>query len=471
MDTGIAYNPPKRNAGEFNSLNYYLENNKVLTYLEADDLYAKNNDDPLTYADMISNWYTYYEITFNEVDATENQLDTLQQLYINSYAGKNVILNTNTIISSGTKEIITPACSTATFNGALQGNATTATLTSYATTITDASQPLVSELQNITTVGTKFTLTSDTVNALTGDIAVGASTVVCNRVNLPNGASIDASVVVSNSTDVFNGYYGDGKAFQVFLRTLSPYGGSQQVNPSMECKYIYDGSGDKEASVCDLRHEIQSIHAIVQGVKWAEGSANDKTDYGWRRTGNVMHMMVQTPNTGEYTACRWLVNATGTSWSPELVIGASGTGLDWNLQILASVDVNVAGTKSFTIKSPIKEDHYIRHSCVESPRYDNIYRDEITLIDGYAEVNIDTHFGMMVGTFLALNQEFSIYTSNQTSFTRLKSSLEGNVLKITAKEPTADVVSFMVIGERHDSNIMNCSASNENGKLILEKYK
>tara|TARA_R110000803_G_scaffold83754_2_gene149823 strand:- start:4038 stop:5450 length:1413 start_codon:yes stop_codon:yes gene_type:complete len=470
MDTGTAYNPPKRNAGEFNSLDYYLENNKVLTYLEADDLYSKNTDEPMSYADMISNWYTYYEISFNEADATENEFNTLQQLFIYPYSGKNVIFNTNTIINSS-KEIITPACSTATFNGALQGNATTATLTSYAPTITDASQPLVSELQNITTVGTKFTLTSDTVNATTGDIAVGASTVVCNRVNLPSGASIDASVVVSNSADVFKGYYGDGKAFQVFLRPLAPYGGAQQVKPSMECKYIYDGSGDKEASVCDLRHQIQSFHAIVQGVKWAEGSANDKTDYGWIKNGNNMYMMVQTPSTGAYLACRWKVSSSGTSWSPELVIGASGTGLDWNLQILASVDVNVAGTKSFTIKSPIKEDHSIRHSCVESPRYDNIYRDEITLIDGYAEVNIDTHFGMMVGTFLALNREFSIYTSNQTSFTRLKSSLEGNVLKITAKEPTADVVSFMVIGERHDSNIMNCSASNENGKLILEKIK
>jgi hypothetical protein len=470
MDTGTAYNPPKRNAGVFNSLDYYLENNKVLTYLEADDLYAKNNDDPLTYADMLQNFDDDYEITFNEVDATENGLSTLNQLYIYPYSGRNVILNTNTIINSS-REIITPACSTATFNGTLQGNATTATLTSYAPTITDASQPLVSELQNITTVGTKYTFTSDTVNALTGNIAFGASTVVCNRVNLPNGASIDASVVVSDSAEVFKGYYGDGKSFQVFLVPLAPYGGTQQALPAMECTYIYDNSGDKEASVCDLRHEIQSFHGMVQGIKWGEGDANSKTDYTWRRTGNIMHMIAQNPNTGEYTACRWLVNSTGTSWSPELVIGATGSGLDWNLQILASVDVNVSGTKSFTIKSPIKEDHYIRHSCVESPRYDNIYRDEITLIDGYAEVNIDTHFGMMVGTFLALNREFSIYTSNSTSFTRLKSSLEGNVLKITAKEPTADVVSFMVIGERHDSNIMNCSASNENGKLILEKNK
>jgi hypothetical protein len=147
MDTGIAYNPPKRNAGEFNSLDYYLENNKVLTYLEADDLYAKNNDDPLTYADMLQAFYDNYEITFNEVDATENELDTLNQLYIYPYSGRNVILNTNTIINSS-REIITPACSTPTFNGALQGNATTATLTNYAPTITDATQPLISELQN-----------------------------------------------------------------------------------------------------------------------------------------------------------------------------------------------------------------------------------------------------------------------------------------------------------------------------------
>ena len=473
MDTGIAYNPPKRNAGKFNSLDYYLENNKVLKYLEADKLYVKNTDNPLTYADMLQNFYDYYEITFNEVDATENGLITPQQIFIYSYSGRNVILNTNTIINKS-KEIITPACSTGTFNGALQGNATTATLTNYAPLILDASQPLVSELQNITTVGTKYTFTSDTVNALTGNISFGASTVVCNQVSYPNGVGVANAQKFTDDTQIFSGYYGAGKALQVYLRPVtarnSGGGGTttQQTLPHMECKYIYHGNGDKEASVCDFRHALQSYHGWVNGDVWGEAN---RWDYTWNKIGDDFQLLCQRNNTGLFRAVRLHTNAIGPAWNPVLEIGESGFGVDWDLTLLTGITVNVSGTKSFTIKSPIKEDHYIRHSCVESPRYDNIYRDEITLIDGYAEVNIDTHFGMMGGTFLALNREFSIYTSNQTSFTRLKSSLEDNVLKITAKEPTADVVSFMVIGERHDSNIMNCSASNENGKLILEKNK
>lgn len=473
MDTGTAYNPPKRNAGVFNSLDYYLENNKVLTYLEADDLYAKNTDDPLTYADMLQNFFDDYEITFNEVDATENGLITPQQIFVIPYSGRDVILNTNTIINSS-REIITPACSSGTFNGDLQGNATTATLTGYAPLIVDASQPLISELQNITTVNTKFTLTSDTVNATTGNIAVGDSTVVCNQVSLPSGVGVANAQQFTDDTQAFSGYYGAGKALQVYLRPLTARtaggGGTttQQTLPHMECNYIYDGSGDKEASVCDFRHVEQSYHGWVNGDVWGEAA---RWDYAWNRIGNDFQLLCQRSNTGLLRAVRLHTNSTGTAWNPVLEIGESGAGLDWDLNISTGITVNVSGTKSFTIKSPIKEDHYIRHSCVESPRYDNIYRDEITLIDGYAEVNIDTHFNMMVGTFLALNREFSIYTSNQTSFTRLKSSLEGNVLKITAKEPTADIVSFMVIGERHDSNVMGSSASNENGKLILEKNK
>ena len=78
------------------------------------------------------------------------------------------------------------------------------------------------------------------------------------------------------------------------------------------------------------------------------------------------------------------------------------------------------------------------------------------MVDGTATVNIDTNSRMTEGTFVALNQNVQCFTTNETGWTAIKGSVSGNLLTITAQDNTCtDTISWMVVGERHDQDIIN----------------
>lgn len=475
MDSGIAYNAPRRNI-VFNSLDYYLENNKTLSYLEADELYAKNTDMPLTYDEMIQHFDDDFNITFASANPAASTINsTSNNFYILPFDNtKTTFINeTSTIIGN---DMITPAAISPLFIGDLVGNATTSTTSNFSNTITGSTQTSITQMQNIATLYSgNITLTSDTLN-ISNKLLFWTNTILppnlpstlnCNKLTLPNGVGVKDDVQFFDPNEPFSLEYGSKKAFKTWLRPFNPYTSpTQQVKPHLECKYEYNVSNEKVQSVCDLRHTISSYHGLVNRENYRTGG---RWDFLYRKLANGMYLYASTNTNFKTIVSMTVPTVSGTVFEPEFQLGNAFSAV--NLELDSGVSFSVSGTKSFTINHPTEENHYIRHSCVESPRYDNVYRDQITLVDGYAEINIDKHFNMIDGTFLALNREFSIYTSNQTSFTRLKSSLEGNVLKITAKEPTADVISFMVIGERKDKEVMDIATSDVNGKLILERVK
>ena len=103
---------------------------------------------------------------------------------------------------------------------------------------------------------------------------------------------------------------------------------------------------------------------------------------------------------------------------------------------------------------------------------DLIYRGKVDLVDGTAIINIDTKSGMTDGTFVLLNKDIQSFTTNETGWGAVKSSVSGNILTITAQDNTStDTISWMVIGERQDDIIKSLTMTNDEGDLIVEPLK
>jgi hypothetical protein len=153
-----------------------------------------------------------------------------------------------------------------------------------------------------------------------------------------------------------------------------------------------------------------------------------------------------------------------------------GAGGEFVIDNSGNVTINGSLSKSsgsFRIPHPIKpETHELVHSFVEAPQADNIYRGKVELVDGRAEVNIDTVASMTEGTFVALNREVQCFTSNESDWDAVRGSVTGNILTIECQnaESTA-TISWLVIGERQDQHMYDTDWTDENGKVIVEPLK
>jgi hypothetical protein len=134
-----------------------------------------------------------------------------------------------------------------------------------------------------------------------------------------------------------------------------------------------------------------------------------------------------------------------------------------------------ASSKSFKIDHPLatkKDTHHLLHMSVESPQADLIYRGKVTLVDGTAQVNIDTAAGMTEGTFVALCTDVQCFTSNESDWDAVKGSVVGNILTINCQNSSSTAtISWMVVGERQDKQILDARLTDENGKVIVEPAK
>ena len=156
---------------------------------------------------------------------------------------------------------------------------------------------------------------------------------------------------------------------------------------------------------------------------------------------------------------------------------------------------------SFKIKHPLPsktQTHHLVHSFVEAPEAANIYRGKVALSSGTATVNLDTSSGMSEGSFESLNRDVQCFTSNETGWTAVKGAVsflsydfqledgsgslidesgntlitEGvhsNILTITAQDNSCtDTISWLVIGQRHDSHMYETDWTDSNGRVIVE---
>ena len=136
-----------------------------------------------------------------------------------------------------------------------------------------------------------------------------------------------------------------------------------------------------------------------------------------------------------------------------------------------AVHVNGAfskGSGSFDIAHPTKGgDWRLRHSFIEGPQADLIYRGTVTLSGGTATVDLDTASHMTDGTWEALCRD--PWTMVASSGNAVEWSLSGKTLTITSD--TADAVcSWLVIAERQDDHMRGdeCPLCDDDGQFVTE---
>lgn len=138
-----------------------------------------------------------------------------------------------------------------------------------------------------------------------------------------------------------------------------------------------------------------------------------------------------------------------------------------------SGNFSAPGSKSFKIPHPLpekSETHELWHVALEGPSLDLIYRGSVDLVNGTAEVNIDTVSRMSEGTFVALTKDAQSFTSNESDWTPVRSSVSGNILSIEAQDNTATSnVSWMVIAKRKDASALTEGTADSNGEFITER--
>ena len=155
----------------------------------------------------------------------------------------------------------------------------------------------------------------------------------------------------------------------------------------------------------------------------------------------------------------------GQSGAGRKLFGTSGG-------VEAQGNVSATGSKPFKIPHPLvglSTTKNLVHAAIEGPQCDNIYRGKTTLVAGISTVNIDTNAGMTDGTFATLNRDVQCFTTNETGWTPIKGSVSGNQLTILAQDNSCtDTISWMVVGERQDDNIVNNTMTDSQGHLIVE---
>jgi hypothetical protein len=153
----------------------------------------------------------------------------------------------------------------------------------------------------------------------------------------------------------------------------------------------------------------------------------------------------------------WFDNpTTGTSWTTLMSLNASG-----NLTVAGSLS---KGSGSFDIPHPIAEDKRLRHSFIEGPYADLIYRGTVTLGSEPTLICMDTHYDMTEGTWKALNT--NPWSMVSASGKLVEWSLDECELTITGDEGT--VCQWMVIGERKDPHMIDADISDNDGRIVLE---
>ena len=207
---------------------------------------------------------------------------------------------------------------------------------------------------------------------------------------------------------------------------------------------------------------------------------------GWNRTEvlyNTFPGIVFDSNDSKYAYIGYDYSVTRglTFYTNATTSDATNTGAGAQVQMtMGGGQVNIPGalskgSGSFLIDHPLPsltETHNLVHSFIEGPQADNIYRGVVALVNGRAEVNIDTASGMTDGTFVLLNREVQCFTTNESGWTLVKGKVVGNILTIEAQDNTCtDQISWMVIGERQDKHMYETAWTDENGKVIVEPLK
>jgi cytoskeletal protein CcmA (bactofilin family) len=157
----------------------------------------------------------------------------------------------------------------------------------------------------------------------------------------------------------------------------------------------------------------------------------------------------------------------GSTWTNRFSVNTS--------TVTAPGNFTCVGTKSFTIPHPLPEKtdtHMLAHSSIEGPRVDLIYRGSADLVSGLAQVDLDEAAGMTEGTWNVLCRDPQVWVQNESGWDAVRGSVAGSTLSIECAESDSnDNVSWMVVAERCDQNLIINPSTDDEGRLIVEPEK
>tara|TARA_R110000796_G_scaffold7036_1_gene24550 strand:+ start:80 stop:1528 length:1449 start_codon:yes stop_codon:yes gene_type:complete len=293
---------------------------------------------------------------------------------------------------------------------------------------------------------------------------------VSNNVSIPNGALAVTGNLANNGTFISNG--GTALTTAVVINTPS----------SVLCPTLTMTRNGGGTTTNDLYRGANSGGTVFNvdssgGIygTFVASSGNMRVDGQLTVNGAAS---VPTSGQGKYAASGTHgAQILGYGSTNDVVLGRRDGGIA--LRVPANtVNVVIAGSLSkgsgsFRIDHPLKpETHELVHSFTESPQADLLYSGTSDLVDGAAEINLDEFHSMTEGTFVALNRNIRVFTTNESDWEPIKGSVTGNILSISCQDTScSDKVSWMVIGERHDDHMMSTEWTDEQGRVIVEPLK
>lgn len=290
------------------------------------------------------------------------------------------------------------------------------------------------------------------------DLDVGNIAHFAGTVNIDGAVDIDATLQVDGAvTTGLNGTGHDVKFYGAATGAHMLWDASEDDLKLVGAAGL-DVDGVTNLDNVDIDGTVQIDGAVTVGVGGTGQNVrffSTDTYMQWTTATNTLVL-------GEFGVGNWAdLVAYGTT---------SGKYMFWNgdadtLEIAGTVS-KTAG--SFDIAHPTKGgDWRLRHSFIEGPTADNIYRGTVTISGDSVSVDLDAVSGMTDGTWAGLNT--NPWSSVSSSGNAVTWSLSGKTLTITG--PDGAVCSWMVIGERKDDGMKDSCIADDTGKLIVEYEK
>jgi len=276
------------------------------------------------------------------------------------------------------------------------------------------------------------------------------------------GGSVRLSVIDSPH-DAYTAYgqleFGTGHADEDYTARIRTYQdthtangqyGQLQINPPI---FINDGYTASwwAREYSDTGSPAYSKVFAASGVSDGNNTNPWEAITYWSRDSNIGGY-IQHYAGGYY----WYDNANSGSITTLLSLNSSG-----DLAVTGSIS---KGSGTFDIPHPVVEGKRLRHSFVEGPYADLIYRGTVTLEANPTVIDLDNEFNMTEGTWEALNH--NPWSMAAASGEVVEWGLDGKQLTLSGDEGV--VCNWMVIGERHDQHMLDHGSCNNEGRIILE---
>ena len=450
-------------------------------------------------------------------------LDSGANINLEPASGSVILLDGTISVDAGVVTGATSITSTA-FVGGLTGNAS-----GTAATVTTAAQPNITSLGTLTALTVdNLGVNGNTITANSGALnltpASGSAIVLDGTINVDAGVVTGATSITSTA---FAGALTGDVTGNVSGTAATVTTAAQSNITSLGTLTTIDVNGTSNLDAVDIDGNVQIDGTVTVGINdtgkdvkffgaadgaymlWDEsvddlklvGGAGFSVSGGLLDCSNASsavrvrqqvasdrgYLYLYSEN--NYAIGRWYADANGsllTLYETEaqqvrvkMGIDASDDGYIYVYSNgnVKTIDISGDGTiakssSTFNIPHPLeskRDTHRLVHSVIEGPQADLIYRGKVDLVDGSAEIDIDSVSGMTDGTFVVLCQDVQSFTTNESGWTAVRSSVSGNTLTIEAQDNTCtDSISWMVVGERQDDHMMNTDWTDENGKAIVE---